>query len=351
MSYATGDGEVIIYLNRDGGLFTPGSNDSRADTTSLLDAPSILPAFSGDDAQWTDLVGCVTEQFDGFRIRIKTTDPGNVPHYEAVISGEPADLHQEEHIGGISPFRLDCGVISNSVVFVFAEIFGDNTQALCEIVAQEIAHSFGLDHQMNCDDPMSYLGGCGDKNFQNEFAACGEYEERECACGDMRQNSKRQLARHLGDTITPTLQVTTPVDGAAVNPNFFVWANAQDNVAIERVELWADGQQLASQAIAPFLFELKGELEPGSHDLQIRVYDSENTAAASLTVMVDPNAPMQPAPDIQELEKSAATKTITGGCSAGGGSNSPVVPMLLLLCVFAGLSRRTRVYGRLGTHR
>ena len=67
----------------------------------------------------------------------------------------------------------------------------------CEIAAQEIAHAYGLDHEFLCDDPMTYLSGCGRKTFQDRTVSCGEYSARACKCSG-QQNSYRALIDRLG---------------------------------------------------------------------------------------------------------------------------------------------------------
>lgn len=47
---------------------------------------------------------------------------------------------------------------------------------MCEVMAQEIAHSYELDHQTLPTDPMSYLEYDGDREFQDEDAFCGEFD-------------------------------------------------------------------------------------------------------------------------------------------------------------------------------
>ena len=77
-----------------------------------------------------------------------------------------------------------------------ADVYGTSSgglQSLCETVTQEVAHAFTLDHELLCEDPMTYLDGCGAKSFQNVLAPCGEYEERPCSCGDPAgQNSVQE---------------------------------------------------------------------------------------------------------------------------------------------------------------
>jgi hypothetical protein len=62
----------------------------------------------------------------------------------------------------------------------------------------EIAHTYGLDHEHTCKDPMGYLGGCGARWFQDQELRCGEHEARDCADGKPTQNSVARLRAVLG---------------------------------------------------------------------------------------------------------------------------------------------------------
>src|SRR5262249_52971328 len=87
-------------------------------------------------------------------------------------------------------------------VFTFTDVLPDDAQTVCEVMAQEIAHSFGLDHEMLPSDPMTYLDYDGDRTFKDEMASCGEYSDRMCGInGTMcrqRQNSVALLKQRLG---------------------------------------------------------------------------------------------------------------------------------------------------------
>jgi hypothetical protein len=67
----------------------------------------------------------------------------------------------------------------------------------CEVVAHELGHAFGLEHEYLCKDPMTYLEGCGHKTFQDVAAPCGEDEPRACSGGG-KQNSVQHLTQVLG---------------------------------------------------------------------------------------------------------------------------------------------------------
>jgi hypothetical protein len=191
-----------IYLNRDGVTLRPGINDARVNTSSVVTAPTTITGWPIDDDTWQETVDCMREIYAPFDVVVTDRDPGYVPHIEAVFGGHPNDVGLDDTVAGVSPFTVDCSVIENSIVFTFTDVIDDDPRVMCEIMAQEVAHSFGLDHEMLPEDPMTYLTYSGNRTFQNEMADCGEYDGRMCGidgsvCRE-RQNSFALLMERLG---------------------------------------------------------------------------------------------------------------------------------------------------------
>jgi hypothetical protein len=192
----------VIYLNHDGVILRPGDNDATRQVSSIVAQPSLINGWDVDDDTWSDTVACLREIYAPFDVTITDKDPGDAPHIEAVIGGDPSDVGLPDNVAGVSPFTTDCAIIENSVVFTFTDVLPDDPRTVCEVAAQEIAHSFGLDHEMLPSDPMTYLDYDGDRTFKDEMASCGEYSDRKCGInGNMcrqRQNSVALLKQRLG---------------------------------------------------------------------------------------------------------------------------------------------------------
>lgn len=206
----------IIYMNRHGGVFTPGDSDSVNDRSSIVSYTSSVPAWTGSDAGWAEIMDCMREIWQPFDIEITDVDPGAVDHLESVVAGRPQDVGMGSGVGGVSPFY--CGIIERSVVFTFAEVYGSSYRDICETAAQEVAHSFGMDHEFMCEDPMTYLTGCGEKSFQDRAAPCGEYSARQCSCGGSTQNSVEDLLTYLGPRPTDPDPPGDPTDPTEPDP-------------------------------------------------------------------------------------------------------------------------------------
>ncbi|HRC59089.1 MAG TPA: polyketide synthase, partial [Kofleriaceae bacterium] len=89
-------------------------------------------------------------------------------------------------------------VLENAISYTFAALMPEDAEALCVTAAQETGHTFGLDHQMLCNDPMTYLPACGKHYFRRMDAHCGEHDPRPCRCGDAFQNSYLTLLDTFG---------------------------------------------------------------------------------------------------------------------------------------------------------
>jgi hypothetical protein len=191
-----------IYLNRDGALLRPGDNDARLSTSSIVQEPTLLTPWDIDDEMWAETVACVRELYARFDVTVTDEDPGDVPHIEAVFGGHPSDVGLPSNVAGVSPFTTDCGIIENSVVFTFTDVLPDDPRLMCEVMAQEIAHSFGADHELLAEDPMTYLDYPGERSFQDELASCGEDSPRPCGIDShvcwQKQNSVQLLGSRLG---------------------------------------------------------------------------------------------------------------------------------------------------------
>jgi hypothetical protein len=189
---------TIVYVNRcvGGCQVRSGNNSSINNTSTIIDGTRNLTEFAHGDARFEEVVACLDKVFSPFNMRITATDPGNVPHHEAIVAGTPGQAGFGNGTGGVSPYS--CGVIDNSITFTFANAIGSNLADLCDTAAMEIAHSFGLDHEVNCEDPMTYLTGCGEKRFIDADVPCGENAARPCRCGGTTQNSFRSLVAAVG---------------------------------------------------------------------------------------------------------------------------------------------------------
>lgn len=211
-----------IYLDRHGGMLHPGPSDSRTDTSSLVAAPTDLPGWDTDDATWAQTVACMREIWEPFDVVLTETDPGPTPHIEARFGGTPAAIGMPPKIGGVAPMAIDCGIVENAIVFAFPGNLREDPRTVCEVMSQEIGHAYGLDHELEAADPMTYLSYAGERTFQDVTAACGETAPRPCGIGGhicrAEQNSVRLLRARLGEPPTALPPTDAPIDPGGIDP-------------------------------------------------------------------------------------------------------------------------------------
>jgi hypothetical protein len=334
-------GKQIIFMNRAGGTYAPGNNDARTNRSSLAKRTVTIAPWSVNDAGWAQVMSCVRQIYAPFNVTITDVDPGNTPHVESVVAGRPSDLSLDDGVGGVSPFTLDCGVIPNAVVYTFAEIYGNDLETVCEVVAQETAHSFGLDHEILASDPMTYLDFEGLKQFRDADVKCGEFQQRACGlpggavCRES-QNSYKLLAERIGLAAgTAAVAITSPRDGTVVPPSFVLEATA-NAASMSRIELWVDGALKATKTAAPYSFAT--ELGVGAHSLELRGYAGAAVTTSKINVTVQLGAPSPGAGGGSGPTADTTTDdTVVGGCDAASGA-----PGILVALAIYGLARRRK---------
>jgi len=331
----------IIYLNRTGITLRPGTEDARANTSSLVTQQATLPGWNTDAATWASTVSCMRDMFARFDVSIVDQDPGNIPHIEAVFGGSPTAIGMDANFAGVSPFTADCSVIENSIVFTFTAVLPNDPRLMCEIMAQEVAHSYGLDHELLASDPMTYLEYAGEREFKDVAAKCGEDTERPCGVTGYpmcwpTQNSvqllKQRLGESDGDNVAPVVGITSPPPNATVPPGFQVRASASDNKVVKYAQLYVDGEPVgtAKTGAGPFVFTTTSSLREGEHTLKIEVSDGRNLDEQTISVTVKKGAA---SPDGGVIDNT----DVLGGCAAGGSGASALVGCLAML-----LRRRRR---------
>jgi hypothetical protein len=309
----------IIYLNRciDGCTLTPGYDDSRANTSQIINFPVNIPPFAYGDQSWQQVVDCVREMYAPFGVEITEHDPGDRPHFEAIVAGNPSDAGFPPYVGGVSPF--ECSGIDNAITYSFAEVWGDDPRIICEVVAQETAHAFGLDHEFYCLDPMTYLTDCGEKSFQDHDAECGEDEARICKCGGLTQNSYQRILGEFGpgQLTPPEVRITQPQDGRQVTPGFLVRASITDNVEVQRADLYIDGELFASVESEPWTFNAPADLARGEHQIEVRAHDNANTPGSHAITVIQRDL-CASASDCYQDETCVEGRCVLGPGSPGG---------------------------------
>lgn len=286
-----------IFLNNcipDGCTIMPGQNNSRTNHSTIVDQTSFISPFSHPEV-WDQVVDCVKEMYAPYDVEVTDIDPGDTePHHEAIVAGQAAEIGAGDGVGGLG--LGGCNLVDNAMSFTF-DVWGPNPLTICAVIAQESAHTYGLDHEMDCSDPLTYLPACGRQFFRDKNIVCGEFQERNCSCGASVQNSHKWLLSQLGANATPVpgpdTVLNSPQDGAQVNPGFVASVDASHVRGIGRVEFWVNGTMMhmvpgsANQNTYSWLTPSdKTMLADGIMDLEMKAYNdigSETVVAVTVT--------------------------------------------------------------------
>jgi hypothetical protein len=230
----------VIYLHKGAIALTGGDDDARARLSSVVqtagvhthdhageehdlgakpqlasheeDAPARtvqLKGFRGSAATWKKIRTCVGGLFTPFDVTVTDVEPPpGTPYVMVVVGGRPKDIGHTGKVGGLAPYSGE--VIPGAVVFAFADQLGNRVRTTCEVIGMEVAHAFGLDHEHECKDVMTYRSGCGNKSFRDVDARCGEAKARDCADGAPTQNSYRRMMAVLGPRKPPVPAAAAP---------------------------------------------------------------------------------------------------------------------------------------------
>lgn len=328
-----------IFLNRcaNGCTVHAGRTDSRTDTSSLVRSTGVLTAFPGTDAQWQQVVDCMKDVFSLSGVNVTDVDPGSANHFEILIAGAPQDVGMDASLGGVSPYNCNASYIDNSLVFDFAKVWNnpsyDFVEETCSTAAQEIAHSFRLDHVTDPSDPMTYFSYTGRRYFKNTGVQCGSDcvggegpfgqtctgQNHACSCtGQQTQNEIATLQSLFGSGpgTPPVVTFTGPHNGDNVSPGFPIAVEVAEEApqGPTKVEFFVDGTSVGSLTRGPYVVNSPATTADGMHTVEVRATDPQGTIGKS-TVQVFIGPPCHKPSDC-----AMETDTCIGGrCVPGPG--------------------------------
>jgi len=183
---------ATLFLVTDGGTYTAGPDDSRANKSNVAPAggvtfdPYTAPSLA-------DARTCIAQRLQPFQITVADTDPGTADHVEIVLS--PKDASEVGlNVAVISVATVtSCGQYLPNAVGVAWPARGNDVAAdTCDLVVQIMGTIAGLDYTSTCADTMAFnplTTGCGGA-FTNAAQPC---QNGTCRCGGSTQNSFQRM--------------------------------------------------------------------------------------------------------------------------------------------------------------
>jgi hypothetical protein len=251
----------VLYLNFSDGTerFDQADDDDAATNRSAIGAQASYPGFAPmldaverDELQRRVVAG-VHHAFLAYDVQLTMARPAAGPYTMVVIGGGPGALGFEATVGGVAV--LDCTNANESnIVFVFPQALRFAPAGLIATVAQEAAHSYGLEHSTNPTDFMYPRIAPTQERFADLMAPISG----PTLCGAASQNSHQRLLAVLGpwpggpkplldgtrvDVTAPAVRILSPTPDEQVTVPFTVTVEALDDSAITRVDLAAGTAQ------------------------------------------------------------------------------------------------------------
>jgi hypothetical protein len=299
----------VIFLNQCTGdcvvqLATDGMSNSTNDTSTI--GQGTLSQFMYDATTWNGVVSCLSDVFSPFNVQLVTTRPSSGSYLEVMIAGSPQEIGLASDIGGVAPWTCQT-YQDNALVFDFANVWNGSVEEICATAAQEIAHTWSVDHSTDAADPMTYYSYATRKYFQNSNQQCGSDcvnglspfrqtcsgsndQSHNCYCtGQATENSYQTILNLFGpgNPTLPTVMITEPASNASVTAGFPIAATVGGPDSAVSAELEIDGTMVTSLTSQPFAFNAPTTLANGSHTITVVGTDARGlTGSASITVDV-----------------------------------------------------------------
>ena len=85
-----------IYLNREGGVITAGTDDSSRNSSSVVASAGLeayeVPEYRGLSSQWDTVMSCVSRQFEAYDVDVVDQRPVDRPYVMVMVGGRPGEL-------------------------------------------------------------------------------------------------------------------------------------------------------------------------------------------------------------------------------------------------------------------
>ena len=303
----------VLFLNRckNGCTLTYGTTDSRSDHSDI--GHGMLTPYSYGDTQWGKMVACVKQIMAPFNIQVTDVDPGTADHFEVMVAGSPQELGLSGGVGGIADYACTApgqcnSYIPDALVFDFSDVWGDQYLDDCATVAQEIAHTWSLDHVAVASDPMTYFPYSGMRTYQDHVQCgsdcfngqspfglpCNGQYHTCMSTGTAYQDDVQTIKKLFGPAgaVAPTLKITSPTDGSGEQSgtSFEVDVSCTSGDGIQEVDMSIDGVPKFSLTQSPYKFMTPANLPDGAHKIDILcATNNQATSTASVQVVVGQN--------------------------------------------------------------
>lgn len=294
-------GAKILFVNFDGADLNPCNNDDPQNNCSSIFGGTVLP-FSGDASLRAAAIQAVRKKVEEFGITVTDTRPES-GDYDMEMVGDWQN--SSPSFAGVAP-SIDCFDQRGGETSFTLEIT-TNPDGLAEIILQELAHTWGLEHVDDKSDLLYPTTEGQGKLFQPECLKivsdtdlspttgfCNSMHTNFCNTGF--QNSHSEMLELFGpglpDTEAPVLSIISPTEGEVIDGgDVSLRLSLQDNEqpAVINVRLELDGSALEEIVEQSGAFASPGEvgfpingLPNGEYTIVVDIEDESNNPASDM---------------------------------------------------------------------
>ncbi len=295
-------GAKILFVNFDGGDLNGGcGNDPHNDCSQIFQG-TVLP-YSGDEAKRASVIQVIRARVEDFGITVTNLRPDDGDYDMEMVGNWQGE---SPGFAGVAP-TIDCWD-SNGGELSFTLESSQTADGIAEIVLQEAAHTWGLEH-VNVQTDLLYPTTSGsNKTFNDDCGKivsdtmlsesngyCNQVHTNFCDSG--WQNSYQELLMIFGesipDTTAPTVEIVEPADGSQQSGKFDLVIRIADDQSpvVTDTQIVLDSPALAMPAEfsgayagpAELSFPIDG-LPDGEYTVHVAIADeSANPAEAEIT--------------------------------------------------------------------
>ncbi len=223
-------GSKILFVNFDGGNMNACGNNDPHDNCTTIFGGTVLP-YGGDAANRAAVIQVARKRVEDFGITVTDHRPGSGDYDMEMVGnwqGSSPDF------AGIAPAG-DCWDNYGGETSFTLEV-SQSADAIAEVMMQELAHTWGLDHVDEQQDLLYPTTQGTNKTYRDECyqvvadtelnPTSGDCSHHQDACGSYsQQNSHAELLLIFGpsvaDTAAPAVGIIAPADGAVIDGGTF----------------------------------------------------------------------------------------------------------------------------------
>lgn len=338
--HTMGLGDKILFVNFDGADMNPCNTGPQNNCSSLFFG-TVLP-YTGDAAKRASVIQIVRTRVNDFGITVTDQRPAS-GDYDMEMVGDWAGVG-DQGFAGVAPGPVDCFDNRGGEVSFTLEASA-SSDGIAEIILQEVAHTWGLEHIDDQGDLLYPTTQGQNKIFKDEClqivvlndngstsptgAFCGAQHAQ--FCSNNQQNSYQEMLALFGpgipDTTAPSVQIVSPADGESIDGDVNLVVSFEDDqspmiinatITIESASLDEPVENDGAYAAPSELeFPIQG-LPGGEYTITIDATDEEdNPTSDSVTFTVLGDPPNDS--DGNGGDGSGGEETSGGGTDGGGG--------------------------------